>query len=153
MGAPIGHARRGHARGAAPWTLKLAVVSPLRGAGWPSGSAWVRQTGLPREGVVGRRASEIFPAEEVAFWVGAFARVAETGEAAHIERYVGAPGALSAPAGRVSVSWRLEGGPQGVLRLQWAEAGGPAVEGPPARRGFGSRVLDATVRRQLGGKV
>jgi PAS domain S-box-containing protein len=260
-------------------------------------AAWARQTGLPREAVVGRRVSEILPAEEVAFWVGIFARVAETGEAAHIERYMaplerwfeviaypfepgrtaslvldvtarkaeeerqallmrevdhraknalavveaalrltqapdvpsfqqialgrvsalaraqtllaqdrwrgadlralaegelapfvgqGGPraeldgvsvvlppgaaqpvamalhelatnavkyGALSTPAGRVSVSWRLEGGPKGVLRLRWAEAGGPPVGGPPARRGFGSRVLDATLRRQLGGGV
>jgi PAS domain S-box-containing protein len=260
-------------------------------------AAWERQTRLPRETVVGRRASEIFPAEEVTFWAGVYTKVAETGEAAHMERYVaalerwyeviaypvepgrtaslildvtarkaeeerqallmrevdhraknalavveaalrltqapdvlsfqqialgrvsalaraqtllaqdrwngadfralvegelvpfvgqggtraelnGAPvvlppgaaqpiamalhelatnavkyGALSAPAGRLSVSWRLEGGPQGVLRLRWAEAGGPAVTGPPSRRGFGSRVLDGTVRRQLGGKV
>jgi two-component sensor histidine kinase len=260
-------------------------------------AAWARQTGLPREAVVGRRVSEILPAEEVAFWVGIFARVAETGEAAHIERYMaplerwfeviaypfepgrtaslvldvtarkaeeerqallmrevdhraknalavveaalrmtqapdvpsfqrialgrvsalaraqtllaqdrwrgadlralvegelapfvgqGGPraeldgvlvvlppgaaqpvamalhelatnavkyGALSTPAGRVSVSWGLEGGPRGVLRLRWAETGGPPVAGPPSRRGFGSRVLDATLRRQLGGGV
>jgi two-component sensor histidine kinase len=62
-------------------------------------------------------------------------------------------GALSVPEGRVSVSWRLEGGAAGVLRLRWAEAGGPPVAGPPARRGFGSRVLDGTVRGQLGGAV
>jgi PAS domain S-box-containing protein len=261
-------------------------------------AAWERHTGLQRDAVVGRHASEIFPAEEVAFWVGAFGRVAETGEAAHIERYVGGPlgrwyeviaypfepgrtaslvldvtarkaeeerqallarevdhraknalavveaalrltrapdmptfqqialgrvsalaraqtllaqdrwrgadlralvegelapfvgegspraeldgppmmlppgaaqpvamalhelatnavkyGALSTPGGSLSVSWRLDGGPRGVLRLRWAEAGGPAVAGPPARRGFGSRVLDATMRGQLGGKV
>ncbi len=63
-------------------------------------------------------------------------------------------GALSVPGGRVSVSWRVEGGTPGrVLRLRWAEAGGPPVAGPPARRGFGSRVLDGTVRGQLGGAV
>jgi PAS domain S-box-containing protein len=62
-------------------------------------------------------------------------------------------GALSVPEGRVSVSWRLEGGATGMLRLRWAEAGGPPVAGPPARRGFGSRVLDGTVRGQLGGAV
>ncbi|WP_218127572.1 PAS domain-containing sensor histidine kinase [Belnapia rosea] len=62
-------------------------------------------------------------------------------------------GALSMPAGRVSVSWRLEGGELSVLRLRWAEAGGPPVAGPPSRRGFGSRVLDGTVRGQLGGAV
>ena len=260
--------------------------------------AWVRHTGLPRETVIGRRASEIFPAGEVAFWIETFKQVSETGEAAHVERYVGQPlgrwyeviaypfergrtaclvldvtqrkveeerkalltrevdhraknalavvaaalrltqapdvpsfkevaigrvsalaraqtvlsgerwrgadlrvlaegelvpfvgedgphaeldgapvtlpakaaqplamalhelatnavkyGALSMRAGRVSVSWRLEDGPRGVLRLRWAETGGPPVEGPPARRGFGSRVLEATVRSQLRGKV
>jgi PAS domain S-box-containing protein len=63
-------------------------------------------------------------------------------------------GALSAPGGRVSVSWRLaEGGTSSRLSLRWTEVGGPTVAGPPARRGFGTRVLDATVRHQLGGKV
>ncbi len=59
-------------------------------------------------------------------------------------------GALSAPDGRVAVTWRLEGE---MLRLRWAERGGPVVPGPPARRGFGSRVLEGTVRGQLGGTV
>jgi PAS domain S-box-containing protein len=62
-------------------------------------------------------------------------------------------GALSVPEGRVSVSWWLEGGAAGMLRLRWSEAGGPPVAGPPTRRGFGSRVLEGTVRRQLGGAV
>jgi two-component sensor histidine kinase len=62
-------------------------------------------------------------------------------------------GALSAPTGRLLVSWRLEGGSGGLLRLRWAEAGGPPVAGPPARPGFGTRVLDGTVRHQLGGAV
>ncbi len=62
-------------------------------------------------------------------------------------------GALSAPMGRVSVSWRLDGGPTETLRLQWDEIGGPAVPDPPRRRSFGSRVLDGTVRAQLGGAM
>lgn len=62
-------------------------------------------------------------------------------------------GALSAPSSSVSVSWQLEGGSTGTLRLCWVEAGGPLVVGPPKRRGFGSRVLDGTVRGQLGGTV
>ncbi len=62
-------------------------------------------------------------------------------------------GALSVPTGRVSVCWSLDGGSAGRLRLRWAEAGGPPVAGPPARRGFGSRVLEGTVRDQLGGAV
>jgi two-component sensor histidine kinase len=65
-------------------------------------------------------------------------------------------GALSAPGGRVSASWRLGRGPSAggeVLRLRWAEAGGPSVAGASERRGFGTRVLDATVRGQLGGTL
>jgi two-component sensor histidine kinase len=62
-------------------------------------------------------------------------------------------GALSAPGGRVAITWSLDGGISGTLRLRWAETGGPLVAGPPARRGFGARVLDGTVRGQLGGKV
>jgi PAS domain S-box-containing protein len=63
-------------------------------------------------------------------------------------------GALSAPGGRISVSWRVAGEVDGrMLWLRWAEAGGPPVAGAPARRGFGSRVIEATIRDQLGGTV
>jgi two-component sensor histidine kinase len=47
-------------------------------------------------------------------------------------------GALVTPAGRVSVSWQLNGG--GSIALQWQEQGGPPVR-PPARAGFGSRLF------------
>ena len=73
-------------------------------------------------------------------------------------------GALAVPEGRVLVSWEVvvppaEPGPAGPgagperLRLRWAESGGPPVAGPPARRGFGSRVLQSVVRGQLGGTI
>ncbi|GAA0584433.1 PAS domain S-box protein [Craurococcus roseus] len=64
-------------------------------------------------------------------------------------------GALSAPAGRVSVSWRSGGdsSTDGVLLLRWEEAGGPSVRGAPERRGFGSRVIEGTLSRQLRGTV
>jgi PAS domain S-box-containing protein len=64
-------------------------------------------------------------------------------------------GALSVPGGRISVSWRTMFRPDGSpsLQLVWTETGGPSVPGPPVRRGFGSRVLDATIRTQLGGSV
>jgi hypothetical protein len=62
-------------------------------------------------------------------------------------------GSLSVREGRVSVSWCLESGAAGVLRLRWAEAGGPPIAGRPARRGFGSRVLEGTLHGQLGGAV
>ncbi|MBX6375268.1 MAG: PAS domain S-box protein [Acetobacteraceae bacterium] len=61
-------------------------------------------------------------------------------------------GALSAPGGRVRVAWWVDRAAR-LLRLRWEEAGGPPLAGPPARRGFGSRVVEATVRDQLGGQV
>lgn len=64
-------------------------------------------------------------------------------------------GALSVPEGRLSVHWRLQRDPVGaeVLHLSWVEAGGPPVAAPPKRCGFGTRVLDGTVRRQLNGTI
>jgi len=60
-------------------------------------------------------------------------------------------GALSSPTGRVRISWQV--GEDGVLQLRWAESGGPLIEGPPDKRGFGSRVLTNTLRMQLGGTI
>lgn len=61
-------------------------------------------------------------------------------------------GALSQPGGRLALSWRVEE-PAGLLRMDWVETGGPKVAGPPSRRGFGSRVIAATISEQLGGTV
>lgn len=63
-------------------------------------------------------------------------------------------GALSLPAGRIAVVWQLlNGGEEQKLLLRWTETGGPPVLEPPTRRGFGSRMLEATLRGQLGGKI
>jgi PAS domain S-box-containing protein len=64
-------------------------------------------------------------------------------------------GALSVPGGAVEVRWRAgrRAREDGLLRLRWTETGGPPLAGPPARRGFGSRVIEATVRGQFGGAV
>ena len=64
-------------------------------------------------------------------------------------------GALSAPDGRVEVRWRAgrRAGEDGLLRLWWTENSGPAIRGAPARRGFGTRVIETTIRGQLGGSV
>ncbi|WP_135465748.1 sensor histidine kinase [Crenalkalicoccus roseus] len=59
-------------------------------------------------------------------------------------------GALSRPGGAVALRWTVE---EEEFRLRWAETGGPPLPGPPARRGFGTRVLEATVRDQLGGRI
>lgn len=61
-------------------------------------------------------------------------------------------GALSAPGGVVRLGWEVDAGTR-LLCLRWTERGGPPIEAPPPRRGFGSRVLEATVREQLGGQV
>jgi PAS domain S-box-containing protein len=61
-------------------------------------------------------------------------------------------GALSEPGGRLELSWRLDE-PADLLRLDWVETGGPPVSGPPMRRGFGSRVIAATIAEQLGGTI
>jgi two-component sensor histidine kinase len=51
-------------------------------------------------------------------------------------------GALSQPAGRVTVAWSLAGGgSEAEFRLVWSEQGGPPVT-PPTRKGFGSRLIE-----------
>lgn len=60
-------------------------------------------------------------------------------------------GALSVPGGEVDVEWRRS--PSGGLLLSWHERGGPPVAGPPTRRGFGATLIEATMRRQLGGEM
>jgi two-component sensor histidine kinase len=64
-------------------------------------------------------------------------------------------GALSVPCGRVEICWHIPRLPEsdGPLRLCWAEAGGPAIQATPERRGFGTRVVEATMRGHLGGSV
>lgn len=51
-------------------------------------------------------------------------------------------GAFSAHAGRVSIEWTVEGR---MLHLIWSERGGPAVS-PPARRGFGSMLIEQSAK-------
>jgi len=58
-------------------------------------------------------------------------------------------GALSSAFGRVTLSWEL--GP-GCLVLHWAESGGPTVQ-PPSSKGYGTRVIGASVERQLDGSA
>src|SRR4029077_2460699 len=45
--------------------------------------------------------------------------------------------ALSAPSGRIALTWRVQ--PFNRLSLRWVETGGPPVA-PPRRQGFGTRV-------------
>jgi PAS domain S-box-containing protein len=59
-------------------------------------------------------------------------------------------GALSQPAGRLAIAWTTEAGPRRRLRLSWRESGGPRVS-PPARRGFGTLLVERGIATDLGG--
>jgi PAS domain S-box-containing protein len=62
-------------------------------------------------------------------------------------------GALSVSDGCVRLTWELVNIADGErLRLAWREEGGPPVK-PPARRGFGSRMIERALARELGGEV
>ena len=62
-------------------------------------------------------------------------------------------GALSNEAGSVLIAWTIEPTPQGNrIVLQWREKNGPPVK-PPARKGFGSRVIERGLAHELDGKV
>jgi PAS domain S-box-containing protein len=63
-------------------------------------------------------------------------------------------GALSnGAAGKVNIAWRAERTSQGNrMRLRWQESGGPPVT-PPDRKGFGSRLIERGMARDLGGEV
>ena len=61
-------------------------------------------------------------------------------------------GALSLPSGTVRVSWTTRDGLRPRLHLEWAETGGPPVE-KPTRRGFGSRLIERGLARELSAEV
>jgi two-component sensor histidine kinase/PAS domain-containing protein len=58
-------------------------------------------------------------------------------------------GALSATAGRVAIAWRVDGDD---LIIDWRETGGPPVD-LPTLRGFGSRLIEQAMTRELGGEA
>ncbi|KYF88955.1 protein kinase, partial [Sorangium cellulosum] len=62
-------------------------------------------------------------------------------------------GALSQPSGRVEIAWDVSAdGREPLLWLEWREMGGPPVR-PPRRRGFGSRLIERDLGRQLAREV
>lgn len=62
-------------------------------------------------------------------------------------------GALSVAGGRVRISWETAAADIGSrLLLRWEERGGPPVT-PPVRRGFGSRLIEGGLARELNGTV
>jgi two-component system CheB/CheR fusion protein len=62
-------------------------------------------------------------------------------------------GALSAPEGKVSVEWAMEGADgSAALKLRWIESDGPSVQSPEVE-GFGSELLRRQVQHEWNGSV
>ncbi len=61
-------------------------------------------------------------------------------------------GALTAPAGRVDIRWKLGRSEPRRLSLVWAESGGPKVA-RPKRRGFGSTLIERALSSDLDGEI
>ncbi len=62
-------------------------------------------------------------------------------------------GALSVHGGRVTATWRVTlTARRRTLDFGWVESGGPPVE-PPARKGFGSRLLELVLPVQIRAKT
>ena len=59
-------------------------------------------------------------------------------------------GALSSPTGSVRLTWTQT---EGDLLLTWTENGGPRIEGPPQKEGFGSVLARRTIAGQFGGDL
>lgn len=58
-------------------------------------------------------------------------------------------GALSVAEGELTIVKTIE--PDGALRLDWTETGGPAITSPPKRRGFGTTIIEKSIPFELGG--
>jgi Signal transduction histidine kinase len=62
-------------------------------------------------------------------------------------------GALKEPGGQVRIAWSVSGNPAAErLVMRWEERGGPPVM-PPAQKGFGSRLIEDGLSRELNGSV
>lgn len=61
-------------------------------------------------------------------------------------------GAFSQPSGHLGISWTVEGGAHGrKLSLEWIEQGVP-ISAQPARKGFGSGMIEQAIRYTLRGE-
>lgn len=62
-------------------------------------------------------------------------------------------GALSSETGMLELTWQIrEAATQITLDLLWQESGGPSVQAP-TRRGFGTRLMETCIERDLGGEL
>ncbi|WP_375450720.1 chemotaxis protein CheB [uncultured Devosia sp.] len=62
-------------------------------------------------------------------------------------------GALSDVKGRLAVAWALTDGPDRRLRLNWTETDGPPISGPPAKRGFGTTLIERSLSYEFDAEV
>lgn len=60
-------------------------------------------------------------------------------------------GALSTPDGHLDVSWQVDGAPASLV-IDWDESGA-STAGAPGRSGFGSRIIQTSLERQLRGRL
>ena len=62
-------------------------------------------------------------------------------------------GALSSETGTLSLTWQVrEGAGRTMIDLVWQESGGPPVQAP-TRRGFGTRLIERCIERDLSGEL
>lgn len=62
-------------------------------------------------------------------------------------------GALSQSSGRLDIAWDVEGeAAEPLAAIHWRESGGPPVQ-PPTKTGFGTKLLDISVKGMKGGAV
>lgn len=62
-------------------------------------------------------------------------------------------GALSSDGGQIILNWQIaDRADRGTVEFNWQEKGGPAVKAP-TRRGFGTRLLERCIERDLGGEL
>jgi two-component sensor histidine kinase len=63
-------------------------------------------------------------------------------------------GALAQPSGRLDVSWRVDQAPECRIALEWRESGVAMPDGGrPARRGYGTELIERALRYQLKAKT
>ena len=60
-------------------------------------------------------------------------------------------GALSVAKGQVRVEWSCT--EEAHLMLRWTEVGGPPLDHPPMRKGFGTSVMESMIRDAVKGRV
>jgi two-component sensor histidine kinase len=60
-------------------------------------------------------------------------------------------GSLSSDSGTLDVSTQVSG--SDCINLIWMERGGPPVAAPPKAEGYGSKLMQRSVSRQLGGTI